>query len=292
MTYRKEPHSADYPDSRSRLAELLPFLYSQGISKNNIRLLGYMNFLERFDRKQTNDGTEVARYWREINEVIFVIRKLRLNPKGFPNALIVKCFEGQELVNGTPENDRGRNYMLEARAAIYFLNRGYDISLETECDVVARSKETTYYIECKRLYSESKVRLRRAEAYDQIIKRFSDEDDQKNKRGIIWIDPSAIILKSCLMYVTGSEVAAIAAARADLIYFAEKHLGDIPGQDDTRMLGMVTQMVFPAHIGEKEGVLTGFTNIFSPINRRSLSEERHQEMRKLFENLIPSSVDD
>ncbi|EIJ36954.1 hypothetical protein [Thiothrix nivea] len=267
----REPLPLIYPKVKVTFSEIIHFLENHGISKNNIRIREYQRFIKHMDDgdvDQHYEREQIIFLWRELHEVLFVFDTILKNNIPLPSDLIKKSLEGQPLPTGNAEKDKSRNYLLELRASIYFLRLGYQIHMSSDCDIIAENKKDIYFIECKRLYSIKKVDLRITEAYEQLQKRFDDINTKKNKRGIIWADPSPIMLRDVFMYSAFSRGGAQQAVRYDLLEFSKRYITKSSQYTDKRIFSIVLQMVWPSYTGSKDGIVTGFTSFVMPLHKK------------------------
>lgn len=139
-------------------------------------------------------------------------------------------------------------------------------------------------MECKRLYSEKKACSRIKEAQNQLGRRFEQYKDGLEPRGIVWLDPSPIILRGFNYYMAYSRVSALQAARFDLIEFRSQVLAACAAPADSRVLAHVCQMVWPYRASMTAAISTGFTSIISPANE--LGEEDDRRVKQFFDSLF------
>lgn len=264
---------------------LLPFLDRHGVGASNIRVQAYLRFLDHLERDDLQAyGETVMPYLRELHEVNFALQIYRDNNIALPESVVKAAFAGPALQSGDAHTDRSRNIMVHLRVAIYFKLAGYAVELDQDCDVVATAKGIRYLIECKRLYSEKKATVRFKEARDQLHRRFESYDDGIQSRGIVWLDPSPIILRQFNYYMAYSNVSALQAARFDLLEFRREVLHNLWEDSDPRVLACVCQMVWPYRASMKGGISTGFTSIITP--REDLTPEENTRVEAFFDSLF------
>ena len=279
--------SGDLSNLRETFQGLMPLLDAYGVDARNVRRQAYLRFLEdwKADRLSSYDQAEVVRLMRELHEVVFVLDTLATNKIAVPNKLIRASFEGHPTPLNDPESDRSRNYILELRVAIYFLRLGYTVLLDQDCDVVAEREGRRFFIECKRLYSENKVHDRTKEAFVQVLRRLASAEKGKQDRAIVWVDPSPIILKYCPFYMAATKVAALQAARYDLLEFQRRYLPRPRLPQDRRVIALILQMVWPSRCSLDQAINTGFTALVTP-GHENLSGTDAIFVRKLFDQLF------
>lgn len=265
--------------------ELLPFLEGHGVGTSNMRVQAYLRFLDHFERDDLQAyGEYVMPYLRELHEINFALRVYRDNKIALPESVVKAAFAGPALQSGDAETDRSRNIMVHLRVAFYFMLAGYAVELDQDCDVVATANGVRFLIECKRLYSEKKACVRFREARDQLSRRFESFSDGIQCRGIVWLDPSPIILREFNYYMAYSSVSALQAARFDLLEFRSNVLEGCWGGADPRVLACVCQMVWPYRASMTGGISTGFTSVVTAMH--DLAPEDDQKVKAFFDSLF------
>ena len=282
-----------FPNIRDIFIQLLPLLDEHGIGPQNIRRRAYVKYLE--DRKKgriADYKLEMALLlMREIHEIIFVLDTFVTNNIPIPGRLLRAAFSGHPIQSSDPQGDRSRNYMLHLRAATYFLNIGYAIILDDQCDVVAEKGGKRYFVECKRLYSEKKVMDRVKEAYSQLTRRLDTSPLSKRRmtRGIVWVDPSPILLRKCRFYMAATRTGASLAARHDLVEFHKRFIRLESFHTDKRVLALILQMIWASQASMDDSTHTGFTCFATPGQARiGLIEEFR--FRRLIPHLLSPDV--
>ena len=225
---------------------------------------------------------ELASFHREINELTFVFSKFVNKESDITSQLLKQILQGHALPSGNPAVEKCRNYLLQLRAATYFMDSGFDVSVSSDADVVATKDSKTYYIECKRLYSLSQVDKRIREIEDQLLTRFREHKASGEVFGIGWLDPSAIFMGRIGMYAAYTRAASQMAVRIDLNLFASQYLPE-KSKKDPRILAIALQMVWPSICGLEEiSISTGFTTIVCPlVTEDAFREKVHPLFNKL-----------
>jgi hypothetical protein len=260
MPFRDPVQPPPLSDVREAFQEAAEYVYSLGVSRKNVRLKAYNDFLNTIslETQEFFVPDEAMRLWREIHELTFVLSVFKDNNLTPPNDLLKKSLDGKPLEEY--ESETGRNFFLELRAAIYFLRIGYAITLDQDCDIVAVRNRQRIFIECKRLYSEKKAGRRVRECYEQLETRLAAADRSYNNLGLAWVDPSAAMQKYYFLYTAYSEAGARDAARADLVYFWRKWIANTYNGREKRIFALVLQMVWPSWVARSQGIRTGFTS--------------------------------
>jgi len=266
MPFRKPVEPQPLPDIKQSFIEIVDYLESLGVSKTNVRIKEYKTFVENIslDNDEIYSPIQATRLWREIYEIIWVLSTFKEGKYDPPKELLMRALDGKVLEEYT--NEKGRNFFLELRAAIYFLRIGYSIELDKECDVIAYKKRERIFIECKRLYSENKSKARIKECFNQLEKRLKLAEGSAKNFGIAWIDPSPAMQQHYFIYIAYSEAGARSAARADLVFFWKKWISRAYTGNDKRIHTIVLQMVWPSWIAESAVIGTGFTSYAMPAH--------------------------
>jgi len=282
----------DQPNLALQLQSLLPFFAEHDIGPNNMRLRAYRDFAEDLatGASASYEAAHFAALHKELHELTFVFTTLRQMKAAIPSELLRKCFTGEAIATGDPESDRGRTYLLQLRAALYFLLANYSILLDQECDLIAQRGRVRFFVECKRLYSVRKVCLRLREASNQIVSRFKTAPRFRGlSRGIAWLDPSPILQQHFDIYSTYSRAGAGDAARRDLFEFHRTSVVPCRRVDDKRIIGLVLQYLWPSLTRRDEPVVTGFTTLVLPSNRE-IGLLDSWRMGRLYRSFLPLNV--
>jgi hypothetical protein len=264
MPFRPEAEPTPLPNIRAAFDAITDFVEDRGVSKSNVRVATYRDFLDRLssDNIENIEPEKATKLWREIHEIVFVISVFKENGIEPPPELLVRAFNGKPLEEYV--HQEGRNFFLQLRAAIYFLRVGYTIALDTDCDVVAVRGRERIFVECKRLYSEENARDRVRKCYQQLEKRLQEADRKRRNRGLAWIDPSPAMQKHYFLYTAYSEAGAREAARMDLVCFWKRWIAKAYSGSEKRIFALILQMVWPSWIAGGGGIRTGFTSYLVP----------------------------
>lgn len=264
MPFRAPVEPPPLADLRESFRAVTEFVYSLGINPSNVRIKAYQEFLEAIfsDKDDSYEPIQATRLWREIFELVFVIESFKDNDIPIPIDLLKRSFDGKPLEDY--EDESGRNFFLQLRAAIYFLRVGYRIELSNDCDVVAIRKRNRIFIECKRLYSEKKARDRVNKCYKQLEARLASADGHYKNLGLAWVDPSPAMQKNYFVYTAYSQAGAKHAARMDLVFFWRQWIAKAYQGNEKRIFALILQMVWPSLVAGSNEMLTGFTSYVLP----------------------------
>jgi hypothetical protein len=183
-----------------RIDEIVEWFASKEILVSQTRIQRYKRFLDYF--KKNNDFIvkndedikileELLFTLREVHELMWIKKGVDVTePKGIDHLL--KIIAGGNSFAKDDKNTTARNYQFELRIASYFLQNGYKVDLSSLTDVIAKSGNTSFYLECKRLHSEKKVSTRIKEASNQLKFRVSKQSILSKKYGIAVFDVTRI----------------------------------------------------------------------------------------------------
>lgn len=273
----------DADELRETFTAIRDWLISQGIDPTKGRFADYVKFIADWKNARGPQFTaEIAGYLREIHELLWAYRALLGNESDLSADLIKKTLQGTALPGASPGGEKGRNYILQLRAAAYFGRRGFKVQLNSEADVVAIKDDTTYYVECKRIYSLKQVPKRLREVRDQLLKRLRAHPPSTAAYGIAWLDPTAVLVGKIGVYSAFSNFGAQLAVRADLHVFSKLCPFDVL-KSDGRILAAVIQTVWPCASVVPDRLFVGFTSFIVPLVSDADFEKR---VRPLFDSLM------
>lgn len=222
-----------------------------------------------------------ANLHRELFELIWIYKNFVGEKSDKIKDYLKKTLKGVVASNLDSTKDQSsRNYLFELRVASYFLNSGYEINLDTDCDLVAIKSKEKYFVECKRITSYDKIGERIKEAFKQLEKRL-ESDTTSKKYGIIWIDISFVQCNYTGFYSSYYRMTAQAAARLDLRFLQKETLPKL--KTSKRIIGIVYQTIYPGISEEPRGMYTGSTISYKSISSNFFFRRRFV---KTFENLM------
>jgi hypothetical protein len=260
------------------------WLISQDVDPLKGRFADYVRFIASWKSSGTGKmfTAEMATYFREIHELLWAYRTFRVDQSDLTAELIKKTLQSNALPGEKPEGEKGRNYLLQLRAAAYFLKSGFEVRVDSDADVVAYKDEATYYVECKRIYSLKQVSKRMREIRDQLHRRLLQHPSSAAAYGIAWLDPTPVLIGKIGLYSAFSNVGAQVAVRMDLHVFADLCSFDLL-KTDKRILAAVIQAVWPCASVIPDRLVIGFTSLIVPLVSDAEFEQR---VRPLFDMLM------
>lgn len=202
--YKKDaqPHPGlSLSEHLERIEKLEKWLCAKGINVSATRIVDYKNIIRSFpdrdnfntvenedDRKKYD---ELLYTYREIHELMWIQKGLEvIEPKGIDEKL--KIILGGKTFARDDKDTSARNIQFELRIASYFLQHGHEVDLSSNTDISVRIENIDFYVECKRIYSESKVSKRIKEASRQLHARLKNRRLLDKKVGIAVFDVTKI----------------------------------------------------------------------------------------------------
>ncbi|HCN01748.1 MULTISPECIES: hypothetical protein [Pantoea] len=166
----------------------IEWLKSQGLNVNNSRYVSIMRDLGEFSVGEYS--SELIWGMSEVDTLYRVYLDI-LRHGYFDSESLRKLLNGSKFLNdeklGGSENSR--NYLFELIIAGVFAKSGAKIDFNTIADFGFKlPRESTGYVECKRIASHAQLKKRIIEAYEQIQLRCAENDV-----GIVGIDFSRLM---------------------------------------------------------------------------------------------------
>lgn len=168
----------------------IEWLHSQGLNVNNSRYVAIMRNLGDFDKEQY--PAELIWGMSEVDTLYRVYLDI-LNEQNIGDKNLRKLLNGAKFLKDEKpgDSDNSRNYLFELILAGFFSKSGARIDFDTVADFkFFLPKESIGYVECKRVSSNSKLKGRIIEAYDQIQLRCAENDV-----GVVGVDLSRLMWK-------------------------------------------------------------------------------------------------
>jgi hypothetical protein len=213
----------DFPKTYSLPTETLPtldichhlrdlrlfqeFLRGRGIQTEGTRIDRYIEYLQQVIAGERFDAAEVFKNvrdsplqspldWqlyilREVHELMWILKGLERHvPAGIDKHL--SSIVGGRDFAALDTDSQSRNGQFELRIASYFCQAGCDVDLSSATDIVARTRRTAFYVECKRVTSEIQLQKRLSEARKQLQSRIPPGGGSRETVGIIAADVTKI----------------------------------------------------------------------------------------------------
>ena len=139
-----------------------------------------------------NDPLDWALYvLREIHELMWIMKGLEKHrPTGINQKL--KTIVGGRDFAALDADPLSRNIQFELRIASYFCQAGCEVDLSTSTDIIARTEEYLFYLECKRAGSLTQLNKRLIEAKKQLKRRIPKSGRKRNVLSCIASDVTRI----------------------------------------------------------------------------------------------------
>lgn len=191
------------------IVEIRDFLEQRGINTRHTRIERYAQYLRQvedvdnspFDAskifKNAADGPFVTPVdWflyvlREVHELMWILKGLRTSsPAGVDEKLKI-VVSGSDFA-ALDVNSQSRNTQFELRIASYFCQAGCEVDMSTETDVIARTDDYAFFLECKRVGSKSQLRRRLSEARKQLASRMPRKHGKRLVLGCVAADVTKV----------------------------------------------------------------------------------------------------
>ena len=198
----RQPHPGlTLTEHLERIENLEKWLAAKGINVSVTRIQEYKNIINSFPEENEfnpseNDEDhkkfdELLYTYRELHELMWIQKGLEIyEPIGIDEK--IKLVIGGKAFARDDKDTSARNIQLELRIASYFLQKGHKVDLSSDTDINVNISNIDFHIECKRLYSEGKIRKRIKEASKQLDKRLKKKKLLEKKVGIAVFDVTKI----------------------------------------------------------------------------------------------------
>lgn len=189
------------------LIEMRDFLEGRGINTQNTRVGRYATYLEdvsthgmrdasKIFKNSVGDRFQIPLDWllyvlREVHELAWILKGLKINlPSGIDEKL-QKVVSGRDFA-ALDSDSQSRDIQYELRIASYFCQAGCEVHLDQETDIIALTNEHAFYLECKRIGSDSQLQKRLAEARSQLTSRLPKKLDHREVYGCVAADVTKV----------------------------------------------------------------------------------------------------
>jgi len=189
------------------LVEFQSYLEGRGIQTTNTRIERYVEYLKQATVENSADGTmifknsaegpfESSTDWmlyvlREAHELMWILKGLKVRvPLGIDERL--RVIVGGRDFAALDTDSKSRNAQFELRIASYFCQAGCDVDLSTETDVIAKTDDQMFYLECKRVGSKSQLAKRLSEAKQQLYRRMPKNIGKRVVFGCVAVDVTKV----------------------------------------------------------------------------------------------------
>lgn len=197
--------SLDLKHHLEDLQEIRDFIECRGVATQNTRLDRYAQFYEEADARGLKSVDAAAIFknsldprfrnsadWllyvlREVHELMWITQGLKVHaPLGVHDKL--ETIVGGRDFAALDRDSRSRDDQFELRIASYFCQSGFEVDMSTDTDIIARTDQFQFFIECKRVRGKNQLRKRLSEARDQLRKRMPRKDGARIVMGCIAAD--------------------------------------------------------------------------------------------------------
>ncbi len=189
------------------LIEIQSFIEGHGIQTKNTRIERYIEYLRHVIKKQPIDDLTIFKNsvdgpfqhsgdWmlyvlREIHELMWILKGLKVcQPLGVDDKL-KKIVGGRDFA-ALDKDSQSRDAQFELRIASYFCQAGCDVDLSTDTDIIAMSSSEAFYLECKRVGSQSQLAKRLSEGRKQLRNRMPKKMGKRVVYGCVAADVTKV----------------------------------------------------------------------------------------------------
>lgn len=263
------PHfylSQTYVDASARLEEACAWVESLGINYSPTRLGRYQALFADLARYQLSNtlSTFFEKYSmadffnaaHEAAEICRIHEGLGLNSDSALSARMRNALKGHELYIYENQDRSGRDFSLELAVAAKFALAGCSIDFGSDADIRAEYGNYTFFVECKRLKSKSKVHQRIKDGQKQLRKRFVASKSRSSNRGILVLSV-AKLLNPDLGYLEASTPSLLSERAFSLVEeFIKQHQSHWQPALDHRILGVAVMLDSPGVLSKNKQVVT------------------------------------
>jgi hypothetical protein len=189
------------------LVEIRDFLRGRGIETRNTRIDRYVAYLQQATSHDPTDASRIFKNsvegpfkrpidWmlyvlREVHELMWILKGLKVHfPAGMDKKL--KIISGGSDFASLDTDSQSRDIQFELRIASYFCQAGYEVDLSTETDIIALTDDQAFYLECKRVGSQSQLAKRLSEGGKQLQNRMPKKNGKRIVFGCVAADVTRV----------------------------------------------------------------------------------------------------
>lgn len=170
---------------------------------------------------------------------------------------LVKILDGTLILSKeTPKNSHARNIFFELSLAAEFKRAGLNANINAiNPDISVNIKERTYFIQCKRVFSENRLRKLIGEAKSQLI---NDLDTNNGENyGVIALSLSRMFTNGLYCLDSKSSVSALQYLDFILLEFINKYSEIWKSITDKRIIAIILQVSLPVVLREESMIAWG-----------------------------------
>jgi hypothetical protein len=168
----------------------------------------------------------------------------------------------------TSDTNMGRNIMFELNLASFLYNRGLEISLKINPDILCEFEGVKILIQCKRPFVKNKISKNHTNAKKQLIRDLNESKD-KSARGIIAISISRIINKGDMILTVNNKEEIYEALVKEMEKITGKYARHRKSFGDNRIIGVLYHYITPASIKAGLPFVAQFTELPSIASNKS-----------------------
>jgi len=233
-----------------KLDSLSSWLKSEGIDVCKTRIGEYQRFISYLSGKTSgrdfseDDSARMVHTLREIEELLWIQEGLKTQKLKGGIDVLRKILGGAPYAKDDSISASARDFQLELRIASYFLQTGFAVDMEGDCDLVVPFSDGKLFVECKRMKSRNKVMKRAKSAALQLKKRY--RDTRQLKYGLAVFDVSNILMPNQGITSGPTEVGVRDLIRHHLVAFSRQFEVAKYFMTDKNVLSVWLQAIVPA----------------------------------------------
>ncbi|MNM65002.1 hypothetical protein D3C81_764220 [compost metagenome] len=247
-----------YAEARATFDDVCNWLTDLGIQYHNTRLHKYKTLLidlanaeARGDYAHFENKSGTARGINgafEAQELIRIHEGLRHEKHPQLVERLRRILQGHELF--ASDKSSGRDLSLELSVAARFAKHGHVIDFGHIADLSVMFHDTSVFVECKRLKSKNKVKVRIKDGLDQLHQRYRVYEPQGEARGLLVLSIGALFNGDLTLF-EGSDARQlgrkVTGAVRDFVSKYRRYWEHVA--TDKRTIGVIIIFDTPAHTG-------------------------------------------
>jgi hypothetical protein len=270
------------------LEEFRQWTESRGLRIASTRLREYIasfrtyKAIGRFGDLSREEADRCVFLIREMGELIWVYDGLKLAQPPGVLAVLEKALGGAAIAREENATAPARNFLYELRIASFFLQAGFHVDLSTDSDLCISLSRGKLHVECKRISSLKKARIRSKEALKQLRRRISTDRAGRRAFGLACLEVSRALHPNQGMTSAPTANQVKFGLQQQLMRFdLEYRLGDV-FKSDKDILAVWLQMSVPTV--SPDGILPRFSSLVVPLAPTAGPRKvAFEELRRVFE---------
>ena len=259
-----------FGERKKKLNSFAEWVKSVGIDVDKTRIGEYQRFLSYLASKtckqdfSEDDSSRMVHALREIEELLWIQEGLKTQKLKGGMDVLKKILGGAPFAKDDSSIASARDFQLELRIASYFLQTGFNVDMDGDCDLEVLFPEGKLFVECKRLKSQKKVMKRAKNAALQLKNRYRSTKQQKY--GLAVFDISNIIMPNQGITSGPSGTGVRDLIRYHLVAFSQKFDVSRYFMSDKNALSVWLQAIVPTWYPVQEENVTEISTRISSFH--------------------------